>query len=62
MTDINARLTAACLAAAVRAYEDAGIQGLCENGRWEAAIGAVRALDLQAVAEAAPGLKFWPTY
>lgn len=40
----------ACLDAALRAYEDAGIQGLCEEGRWEAAIGAVRALDLEAVA------------
>jgi len=38
---------AACLQAAVAAYEDAGIQGLCESGRWEAAVGALQSLDLR---------------
>lgn len=38
---------AACVRAAVAAYEDAGIQGLCEAGRWEAAVGAVESLDLR---------------
>lgn len=37
----------ACLEAAAAAYEDAGVRGLCEEGRWEAAIGAVRSLDLR---------------
>ena len=41
------RIRAACLRAAAEAYEDAGIQGLCEEGRWEAALGAVRSLDLR---------------
>lgn len=36
----------ACLEAAVKAHEDAGIQGLCEEGRWEAAVGALQSLDL----------------
>ena len=36
----------AVLQAAARAYEDAGIQGLCDEGRWEAAVGAARQLDL----------------
>ena len=36
--------------AATAAYEDAGIQGLCEEGRWEAAVSAMRALDLEAIA------------
>ena len=40
-------IRAACVRAAAAAYEDAGIQGLCEEGRWEAALGAVRALDLR---------------
>jgi uncharacterized damage-inducible protein DinB len=35
---------AAWIEAAVRAWEDAGIQGLCEEGRLEAAVAAVRAL------------------
>lgn len=38
---------AACMRAAVAAYEDAGIQGLCEEGRWEAAVGALESLDLR---------------
>jgi hypothetical protein len=38
---------AACLEAAMKAHEDAGIQGLCEEGRWEAAVGALQSLDLR---------------
>jgi hypothetical protein len=37
----------ACLDAAVAAYEEAGIQGLCAEGRWEVAVGAVRSLDVR---------------
>jgi hypothetical protein len=37
---------AACVRAAVTAYEDAGIQGLCGEGRWEAAVGALQSIDL----------------
>ena len=40
------RIRQALLAAALAAYDDAGIQGLCEEGRWEAAVGAMRRLDL----------------
>ena len=32
----------ACLEIALEAYEDAGIRGLCAEGRWESAIDAVR--------------------
>lgn len=35
----------ACLQAAVEAYEDAALRGLCEAGRWEAAVGALQSLD-----------------
>jgi hypothetical protein len=42
-------LRAACLDAALRAYEDAGIRGLCAEGRWEAAVAAIRHLDLALV-------------
>ena len=38
---------AACLKAATEAYEDAGVRGLCEAGRWEAAAGALQSLDLR---------------
>jgi hypothetical protein len=42
---------AACLEAAVGAYEDAGIQGLCADGRWEAALAAIRQVDLSRVVD-----------
>ena len=55
------RVRAACLDAAIQAYEDAGIRGLCADGRWEAALAAIRQLDLSAVLEppagSAPRLK-----
>ena len=43
----------ACLDAALLAYEDAGIRGLCAEGRWEAAVDAIRDLDLAGVLESA---------
>lgn len=39
----------ACLEAARAAYYEAGIAGLCEEGRWELALDAIRSLDLEAV-------------
>lgn len=39
----------ACLKAARHAYENAGISGLCEEGRWECAVNAIRSLDLEVV-------------
>jgi hypothetical protein len=36
----------ACLAAAIRAAEDAGVRGLCADGRLEVAIDAIRSLVL----------------
>ena len=38
-----------CIKAAEEAYEDAGVRGLCFEGRWECAIDAIRRLDLQAI-------------
>lgn len=40
---------AACVEAALRAYEDAGLSGLCAEGRFECAVGALRTLDLGAL-------------
>ncbi len=36
----------ACIDAAVQAHLDAGFAGLCAEGRWEAAVDAIRSLDL----------------
>ena len=43
----------ACIAAALAAYEDASMRGLCREGAWEAAIGAIRTVDLTPLAERA---------
>lgn len=40
---------AARTSAALTAYEDAAIRGLCCEGAWEAAVGAMRDLDLSHV-------------
>ncbi len=39
----------ACLRAALEAYEDAGISGLCGEGRWEIAVQNLRELDLRPI-------------
>jgi hypothetical protein len=39
----------ACVEAALKAYEEAGVSGLCHEGRWEIAIDALRNLDLAAL-------------
>ena len=43
---------AACIKAALDAYEDGGILGLCAEGRWEYAISAMQQLDVAAVLKA----------
>lgn len=47
--DIARGVRAACLEAARQAYEDAGVQGLCAEGRWEAAMSALEAIDVQSI-------------
>ena len=42
----------ACLRAALGAFEDASLSGLCCAGAFECAVGAVRALDLEEVLQA----------
>lgn len=39
----------ACIRAAAEAYEDAGLAGLCAEGRWEAAIDAIRSLEVSRI-------------
>lgn len=39
----------ACLEAALHAYEEAGINGLCHEGRWEYAVQAIQGVDLSAL-------------
>ena len=46
LEDLAKRIRDVCLEALLQAHEDAGIQGLCAEGRWEAAVGALRSVDL----------------
>jgi hypothetical protein len=39
-------------AAALQAYEDAGVSGLCHEGRWEYAVDAMRRLPLRPLVQA----------
>lgn len=45
---------AACLRAALDGYERAGISGLCEEGRWEMVVDAIRSLDVDAIVREMP--------
>jgi hypothetical protein len=45
-TKLAETIRAACLDAALRAYEDAGLSGLCEDGRCECAVQAIKSVDL----------------
>jgi hypothetical protein len=44
--DLAKLIREVCLDAVLQAYEDAGIQGLCAEGRWEAAVDALRTVNL----------------
>ncbi len=41
------RIRTACIKAALGAYEEGGVLGLCAQGRWEYAISTLQPLDLQ---------------
>src|SRR5712691_534612 len=42
----------ACITAALQAYEDGGLSGLCHEGRWEYAVDAMQALSLLPLVQA----------
>lgn len=49
--DLAEAVRAACIQAARDGYQNAAIAGLCHEGAWEAAIGAMQMLDVDAVIE-----------
>ena len=51
---IAAAIKGACLKAAVEAYEDAKIRGLCQEGAWELAVDCMKSLDVEQVFENLP--------
>ncbi len=48
--DIAEAVRMACIRAAIDGYENASISGLCAEGAFEAAISAIRMLDLERLA------------
>jgi len=44
--EVAEKVRHALIDAAIRAHEDAGVRGLCDEGRWEVAVDAMRSLDL----------------
>jgi len=48
MPPLAAAVRDACARAAIDAYEEAGVQGLCAEGRFEAAVGAIERVALPA--------------
>jgi hypothetical protein len=44
----------ACVQAALAAYEDAAMSGLCHEGAWECAVDAIRSLDIERLIAALP--------
>ena len=45
--DVAERIRKAFLEAALKASDDAGVRGLCAEGRWEAALSALGSVDLE---------------
>ncbi|HSM57043.1 MAG TPA: hypothetical protein VK879_12900 [Candidatus Sulfomarinibacteraceae bacterium] len=41
----------ACARAALAAYEGAAMDGLCHEGAWEVAVGAIRVLDVERIVD-----------
>lgn len=44
-----------CLEAALAAWDDAGVSGLCADGRWECVVRALREVPLDDLEERSPG-------
>lgn len=53
--DLAEAVRDACINAAKAGYENAAMAGLCHDGAWEAAIGAIEMLDMDAVIDEAVG-------
>jgi hypothetical protein len=53
LAQLAERVRAALIEHALAAYADAGVRGLCAQGAWEAAVGALRSLDLDPLCRAA---------
>ena len=53
LSELAESIRRAVVGAGEAAYEDAGIQGLCAEGRWEAAVAAMRSVDFDVLVRGA---------
>lgn len=51
--EIARRVREECIQTAISAYDNASISGLCSEGAFEAAVSAMRMLDLEALVDGA---------
>ena len=49
MLELAGNVRRACVEAAIDGYERAAMSGLCREGAWEAAVSAMRMVDLAAL-------------
>lgn len=52
--ELAEQVRAALVEIALSAYEEAGVRGLCAEGAWEVAVGAMRSLDLSRIVAERP--------
>ncbi len=52
---IAGAVKAACLKAAIEAYQYGKMSGLCQEGAWELAVDAIKSLDVETVLRELPG-------
>lgn len=57
LLELAARVREACVQAAVNGYQDAAMAGLCEEGAEEAAISAIRRVNLRDIVDSSRGLQ-----
>jgi hypothetical protein len=54
LRELAEQTRAALIDAALEAYEEAGMRGLCAEGAWEIAVGAMRSFDLSHIVNRKP--------
>ncbi|HET9727153.1 MAG TPA: hypothetical protein VFP28_09590 [Gemmatimonadales bacterium] len=54
LRELTEQVRAALIAAALAAYDEAGMRGLCAEGAWEVAVGAMRSFDLSHIVNRQP--------
>jgi hypothetical protein len=48
---ISEQIRTICIQSAIEAYEEAGVKGLCQEGRWALAVDAMKHVNLEHFAD-----------